>query len=120
MPIEQVHGPSTALRPAVALFRGLADPTRLAIIQHLASGPARVADLVEVLGLPQSTVSTHLACLRDCDLISGRPDGRQIFYALAHPELLDLLEAAEQVLDRTGAAVALCPIYGTPLSQDPS
>jgi DNA-binding transcriptional ArsR family regulator len=119
MPIEQVQAPSTALRPAVALFRSLADPTRLAIIQHLAGGPARVADLVDALGLPQSTVSTHLACLRDCDLVSGRPEGRQVFYALAHPELLDLLQAAEHVLDRTGAAVALCPTYGT-ASQEPA
>jgi ArsR family transcriptional regulator len=104
----------------VALFRSLADPTRLAIIQHLASGgPARVADLVDALGLPQSTVSTHLACLRDCDLISGRPEGRQVFYALAHPELLELLQSAEQVLDRSGAAVALCPTYGTTFSQEP-
>jgi ArsR family transcriptional regulator, cadmium/lead-responsive transcriptional repressor len=120
MPIQELRAAPTELRPAVALFRGLADPTRLAIIQHLAGGPARVADLVDALGLPQSTVSTHLACLRDCDLVTGRPEGRQVFYALAHPELLDLLQAAEQVLDRTGAAVALCPTYGTTPSQERS
>jgi ArsR family transcriptional regulator len=119
MPIQEASAAPAELRPAVALFRSLADPTRLAVIQHLAVGSARVADLVDALGLPQSTVSTHLACLRDCDLISGRPEGRQVFYALAHPELLDLLRAAEQVLDRTGAAVALCPTYGT-ASQEPS
>jgi len=57
----------------------------------------------------QSTVSTHLACPRDSGLVVGRPHGRQTFYSLAHPELLDLLGAAEQLLDRADAAVALCP-----------
>ena len=54
---------------AAALFRGLADPARLAIVQHLALGEHRVVDLTAHLGLAQSTVSGHLACLRDCGLV---------------------------------------------------
>ena len=42
-----------------------------------------------------------------------RAEGRQSFYALARPELLDLLRSAESVLAATGEAVALCPTYGT-------
>lgn len=98
---------------AVALFRSLADPTRLAIARRLAAGEARVVDLIGELGLAQSTVSAHVACLRGCGLVIGRPEGRQVFYALARPELLDLLAAAETVLAATGNAVALCPNYGT-------
>ncbi|MPY80298.1 MAG: metalloregulator ArsR/SmtB family transcription factor [Actinophytocola sp.] len=101
------------MHPAVALFRSLADPTRLAIARRLAAGEARVVDLIGELGLAQSTVSAHVACLRDCGLVTGRPEGRQVFYALARPELLDLLAAAETVLAATGNAVALCPNYGT-------
>lgn len=101
------------LAGAVALFHSLSDPTRLAIARHLAGGEARVVDLTRALGLPQSTVSSHLACLRDCGLIFGRPEGRQMFYALAVPELLDLFAAAEMLLAATGNAVALCPNYGT-------
>jgi DNA-binding transcriptional ArsR family regulator len=101
------------LAGAVALFHSLSDPTRLTIARHLAHGEARVVDLTRALGLPQSTVSSHLACLRDCGLITGRPEGRQVFYALAVPELLDLFAAAETVLAVTGNAVALCPNYGT-------
>ena len=101
------------LDSAVALFRSLADPTRLAIVRWLAQGEARVADMTEALGLAQSTVSAHVACLRDCGLVSGRPQGRQMFYALARPELLDLLASAETLLAATGATVALCPNYGT-------
>lgn len=100
------------LEPAVSLFHSLSDPTRLAIVQRLAAGEARVSDLTGGLGLAQSTVSAHVACLRDCGLVEGRPEGRQVFYSLTRPELLDLLAAAEQLLGATGNAVALCPIYG--------
>ena len=63
--------------------------------------------------MAQSTVSKHLACLRDCGLVTYRVQGRQSFYALSRPELMDLLAAAEGVLAATGSAVALCPTYGT-------
>ncbi|MHA6631463.1 ArsR/SmtB family transcription factor [Pseudonocardia sichuanensis] len=102
------------LSPAVALFRSLADPTRLAIVQRLAQGEARVVDLTRTLGLAQSTVSKHLACLRDCRLIDYRSEGRQSFYSLTRPELIDLLRSAEMLLAQTGEAVALCPVYGRP------
>ncbi|KFK88135.1 ArsR family transcriptional regulator [Streptomyces sp. JS01] len=98
---------------AVALFRSLGDPARLAILRRLAEGEARVTDLVACVGLAQSTVSAHLACLRDCGLITSRPQGRATLHALARPELLDLLAAAEQLLAATGEAVDLCPAYGT-------
>jgi len=102
-----------ALAPAAALFRSLGDPTRLAIVRRLAeTGEARVVDLVADLGLAQSTVSKHLACLRDCRLVDWRAEGRQSFYSLTRPELIDLLASAEQLLDATGSAVALCPVYG--------
>lgn len=103
-----------SLRPAVALFRSLADPTRLAIVRRLAEGEARVVDLTRELELPQSTVSSHLACLRDCALVGARAAGRQMFYSLARLELIELLQAAEALLAATGEQVALCPRYGEP------
>jgi len=97
---------------AVCLFRSLADPTRLAIVAHLALGEHRVMELTRHLGLAQSTVSGHLACLRDCGLVSFRPHGRASVYFLARPELLELLAAAERLLAATGSAAVLCPTYG--------
>ena len=99
---------------ATALFHSLSDATRLAILRRLAGGEARVVDLTGELGLAQSTVSAHLACLRDCGLVDFRPQGRASVYRLARPELLDMLRAAEAVLEATGNAVALCPNYGHP------
>ncbi len=106
----------SALRRGAALFRGLADRNRLAILRQLAAGERRVVDLTGSLELAQGTVSGHLACLRECGLITGRPEGRQMFYSLAHPELMELLGAAEQLLALTGEAVELCPTY-SPVAQ---
>jgi ArsR family transcriptional regulator len=103
---------AAGMAPAVALFRSMADETRLRIVQRLTCGEARVVDLTGELGLAQSTVSKHLACLRDCGLVDYRVEGRQSFYALTRPELMDLLAAAEGVLAATGSAVALCPTSG--------
>lgn len=107
-----MKAPTADTAAAVTLFHSLSDATRLAIVRRLAEGEARVADLTHDLGLAQSTVSAHVACLRDCGLVAGRPEGRQIFYSLSRPELLDLLGAAEAVLAATGDAVVLCPRYG--------
>ena len=63
--------PCEVLDPAAALFHSLSDPTRLAIVQRLASGEVRVRDLTSELGLAQSTVSGHVACLRGCGLVQG-------------------------------------------------
>lgn len=68
----------------MALFHGLSDHTRLAIVSRVAQGEARVA---------------------------GRAQGRQMLCALARPELLDLLAAAETLLEVTGNVVALCSTY---------
>jgi DNA-binding transcriptional ArsR family regulator len=97
------------LLPAAALFRSLGDPARLAILRRLALGPARVTDLVAALGLAQSTVSKHLACLRGCQLVDSEPVGRASVFRLTQPSLIQLLAAAEFVLADTGSAVALCP-----------
>lgn len=104
---------AAALSVAACLFNGFSDASRLAIVRHLASGEHRVVDLTAHLGLAQSTVSKHLACLRDCGLVESRPEGRASVFRLTHPEAtLELLSAAERLLDLTGDAVALCPVYG--------
>ena len=103
----------TGRSAAVCLFRSLADPARLAILRHLALGEHRVVDLTAHLGLAQSTTSAHLACLRDCGLISSRTVGRSSMYSLAvGAELMAMLAAAERLRAVTGDAVTLCPTSG--------
>lgn len=98
-------------RLAAKLFRGFGDPTRLSILAKLADGERRVTDLVAILGGSQGNISGHLACLKDCGLVLDRPDGRQVFYRIAGPEVLGVLRAAEALLEVAGHQVELCPNY---------
>ncbi|WP_299956566.1 helix-turn-helix transcriptional regulator [uncultured Modestobacter sp.] len=104
---------AVGLSPAASLFHSLADPARLAILRHLSLGEHRVVELTGHLGLAQSTVSKHLACLRDCGLVDSRPQGRASMFSLTtRDELLELFSAAERLLALTGDAADLCPTYG--------
>lgn len=94
---------------AARLFRGFADPTRVAILLALLAGERRVSDLVDAVGGSQSNVTGHLACLKECGLVVDRPgERRQVFYRLARPEVLELLQSAERLLAATGTAIDLC------------
>lgn len=110
---EYVVGEGDSLTAASCLFQGFGDVSRLVIVQHLSLGEHRVVDLTAHLGLAQSTVSKHLACLRDCGLVTSRPEGRASVYALTHAAgLMDLWAAAERLLALTGERVVLCETYG--------
>ncbi len=101
------------LSALASLLRSLGEPSRLAILRHLALGEHRVIDLTSHLGLAQSTVSGHLSCLRECGLVSSRPQGRASLWSLTHaPQLSRVLAAAEALLAASGAAAASCPTYG--------
>ncbi|MGI9589483.1 MAG: ArsR/SmtB family transcription factor [Dietzia maris] len=90
------------------LFHALAEPTRLALLEYLISGEHRVRDLVDHMHLAQSTVSKHLACLRDCGLVRMRIEGRSSWFSLAEPaRLADLVEAADAVLGASGVSPSL-------------
>ena len=114
MSTEAAARTTADLVPLATLFRALGEAPRLLILEHLHAGPHRVVDLVDHLGLAQSTVSKHLACLRDCGLVEVHAEGRASVYRLA-PEVpvAELLDLAEAVLGTTGAAVERCRIART-------
>jgi ArsR family transcriptional regulator, arsenate/arsenite/antimonite-responsive transcriptional repressor len=68
-----------------ALFRGFADPVRLRILNLLSAGQLCVCDLTEILRLPQSKVSRHLAYLRRARLVTTTQVGRFAHYQLSEP-----------------------------------
>lgn len=96
---------------AAQLFNGFADRTRLAILVQLSGGELRVKDLVDVLDGSQGNVSGHLRCLKDCGLVAHRPEGRQMFYRIARPEVVSVLRSVEVLLKIAGPAIDLCPNY---------
>ena len=87
------------MQSTAQLLKALSEEIRLRIIHLLGSGELCVCELIEILQLPQSTVSRHLAYLRNCGLISDRRDGVWMYYRIAEPltdfqkQLLNMLQA---------------------------
>lgn len=102
---------TASLETRNALFRGLGDPSRLAILIVLTAGPQRVGEIVDSTGLTQSNVSGHLACLWDCGLVARQRRGREIHYSLVDG-VAELLAAADAVLVEAGETVGACPRFG--------
>jgi len=100
-----------ALHLKAKLFRGLADSSRLAILEALRPGERTVSDIVAATGLSQPNASAHLACLRDCGLVTGRQEGRFVYYSLADPRIEAVLRGAEGILADVAAQVYACTRY---------
>ncbi|HPE11211.1 MAG: metalloregulator ArsR/SmtB family transcription factor [Candidatus Nanopelagicales bacterium] len=100
---------ASEMTAAACLFQSFSDSSRLVILRHLQLGEHRVVDLTEHLRLSQSTVSKHLASLKETGLVVSRPEGRASIYSIQHPEaLVELFAAAERYLALTGESVKLC------------
>jgi len=91
-PLEQV--PPEDFERVCALFRALADPTRLRLVLALTRREQSVTDLVQTLGQPQSTVSRHLALLRHSRLVKARREAARVYYRLKDAHLSALMREA--------------------------
>ena len=69
----------------------LADPTRRRILVHLTGGPGYPAHMAGEFGSTRANLSNHLACLRECGLVTATAEGRRVRYELADPRLADAL-----------------------------
>ena len=81
------------------LFRALAHPQRIRILEVLTAGEHTVHELQDELGLEQPVVSQHLAALRARDLVSVRRDRTLAHYSLRSPLIADLLRVARELLN---------------------
>lgn len=72
---------------AAQLLKAMANPHRLMLLCLLNQGELSVGQLNQTLALPQSSLSQHLARLRDAGLVSTRRDAQTIYYALASAEV---------------------------------
>lgn len=78
--------PAKAQGPALdQLFRALADPTRLRLLNLIAGREICVCYFVEILGVSQPKISRHLAYLRRAGLVAARREGKWMHYRLALP-----------------------------------
>jgi DNA-binding transcriptional ArsR family regulator len=74
-----------------------------------------VTEIVTATGLTQSNVSNHLACLRDCGLVTARPRGRYVTYQFSDDRVGELIELAEALVADVARGVQQCTRYNAPL-----
>jgi ArsR family transcriptional regulator len=77
---------------AVAALKALGNEDRLLLLCQLAQGEMCVSDLEETLDIRQPTLSQQLGVLRNEGLVATRRDGKRIYYSVADPNALKVLE----------------------------
>lgn len=77
------------------IFKSLAHPTRLAILEILREEEQCVCHMEAVLGQRQAYISQHLMVLREAGLVEDRRDGSRIYYRVVRPEIYRLMDSAK-------------------------
>src|SRR6478736_6580230 len=80
------------------LFRALAHPARVRVLEVLVDGERSVGELGPLVGIELSHLSQQLGVLRRAGLVTTRKERSNVFYALRDPEIAALLAAAKRVL----------------------
>ena len=94
---------------AARFFRGLSDPTRLRLVALLLThGELSVRELVEAVDGLQGRVSSHLACLRHCGLVTDRKEGRNVYYSVPDPRVREFLPVAMAMIADNATHIAIC------------
>lgn len=76
------------------LFSAFADPSRATILLMLRDGEKRSGDMPEVLGISASAVSHQLRWLRENNIVTGRKEGREVYYQLADACICEIIDVA--------------------------
>ena len=86
-------------------MKALAHPTRLFIVDELSKNGERcVCDLTEMIGLDMSTVSRHLAQLKEAGIVDVQKRGQMVFYRLRVQCILNFFECVESVIKCNAAS----------------
>lgn len=80
------------------ILKALAQPTRLKIIEFLRNGERCVCEIFPAIGEEQSNTSRHLNMMLSASVLSRRKDGLKIYYAIKHPEVLDIVDTVSLVV----------------------
>lgn len=86
-------------RARAEILKAMGHPGRLMMIDALADGERCVCDLQQIVGSDMSTVSKHLAVLRNAGIVQDRKVGQQVFYSLRVPCILQFFWCVEAVMD---------------------
>ena len=93
------------------LFRGFADPTRLAIIETLIEGERSVGEIAEAVEGNFANISGHLACLAECGLVASEKRGKYVYYRLRERRVENLIRNAEAIVADVSRQLFECTRY---------
>ena len=82
------------------ILKILGQPTRLKIIDFLRDGERCVCEIFPAIGEEQSNTSRHLNLMVSAGVLLRRKEGVKIFYAVKYPEILEIVELANQIITR--------------------
>ncbi|MBO4205803.1 ArsR/SmtB family transcription factor [Micromonospora echinofusca] len=102
-------------------FRMLGHPVRIRVLELLGEGPKPVRDLLADIGIEASSLSQQLAVLRRAGIVVSTREGTTVTYALAGPDVADLMRAARRILTEmlAGQTVLLDALLDVPDPQRP-
>lgn len=92
-------------------FKGLADKSRLSIMETVMGDPKTVGDIVRQTGLSQPNVSMHLSCLLECGLVQRTKEGREVSYEVSCQEVSELISTMRVILQKYGTQMQDCERY---------
>ena len=92
-------------------FKALGDRTRLDILKMLSQEkPMSVTEIYQKLGHAQNLISHHLACLKNCGLVTAEKQGKQIFYRVRSKKVLKLLNLTDAYIKDILEKVLFCEV----------
>lgn len=92
-------------------FKGLADKSRLSILETLLSEEKTVADIVKETGLSQPNVSAHLACLLECGLVQKERSGQFMIYSVSSEEVPEIFSLMRNIVSAHSEELYSCTRY---------
>ena len=82
---------------ATEALKAIAHERRLIVLCSLLERPKNVSELVEETGINQSNLSQHLSKMRTLGVLTFEREGKQVYYALAHPAYRQIVEALQEI-----------------------
>ena len=87
------------MQAQAAVFKALAHPSRIFIVNELASGEQCVCELTDKVGTDTSTVSKHLSLLRQAGIVAAEKRSNMVFYSLQAPCVLNFMTCVQGMLE---------------------
>lgn len=113
-PVTLLPSEPTGRAVIAKFFRALGDGTRLRLLEFVLHDEKTVTQCVDHVGLAQSRVSSHLACLADCGFVTTRREGRYVYYRVSDPRVAELVLLARALSADNAAALSDCMRIDTP------